>query len=429
MTALEVSLLPASIIDRVDIIIELFAPSTEEKYNFLLNTFSKHCDDKLLQYIAERTVGHSFRDLPSFFKLIFRLGKGNITKDSIDRGLRIFKPRDLLFYDIEFPQISFDNLVGKELIKKRLKRIIDYKNDGKIKRHLLLLLYGLPGTGKTMMVRALANALNYPVIKISGKDIYSSSPLASINSLIYISARYSNSIILLDEFDKFIGKQIGEQAGAVEGQLNIALDEIKRKLKETVGNSMGWQSIETNLSKTELQNDFVQKVFDSFPPHIIKKIVAATETSNTLTHDSGEINLDTGELYSLLKNMSNCKLDKKELNKRSFVYGNKHLIIMLEAKELKKGKKLSKSLYSKYLKGNNEITLTLKKSTKDSQTVIVFDKPKKGTDSVHTKEQINSHVKETRKLINELGLARQINTHKKNIKKYVLEELNDKKTK
>jgi len=42
---------------------------------------------------------------------------------------------------------------------------------------------------------------------------------------------------------------------------------------------------------------------------------------------------------------------------------------------------------------------------------------------MHTKEEIDLYVKEIRGLIHEMGLARQINTHKNNIRKKVIEEL------
>ncbi len=43
---------------------------------------------------------------------------------------------------------------------------------------------------------------------------------------------------------------------------------------------------------------------------------------------------------------------------------------------------------------------------------------------MHTNEEIDLYVEETRGLIHEMGLSRQINTHKNNIRKKVLEELN-----
>ena len=80
----------------------------------------------------------------------------------------------------KIPDTTFDDVKGLEEVKKIVKSFIfiaqnpDIIKYYKIEGGLGMLMYGAPGTGKTMFAEAIANALKLPLFVITPADIFKS---------------------------------------------------------------------------------------------------------------------------------------------------------------------------------------------------------------------------------------------------------------
>jgi ATP-dependent Zn protease len=126
---------------------------------------------------------------------------------------------------VEVPDISFAKIAGHALIKERLKETIRFlKEPGLLKAHgecppRGLLLHGPPGTGKTMLAKALAHEADLPFIATTGSDLLH---LQLMKKVFSRSREYAPSILFIDEIDA-IGARNG---GGSDGAINQLLTEI-----------------------------------------------------------------------------------------------------------------------------------------------------------------------------------------------------------
>ncbi|PKM94083.1 MAG: cell division protein FtsH [Firmicutes bacterium HGW-Firmicutes-1] len=134
--------------------------------------------------------------------------------------------------------IKFVNVAGNYEAKDMVKDIIDfikqpekYKEIGaKMPRGILL--YGLPGTGKTLLAKAIAGEANVPFFAMSGSDFVQMYVGVGANRVreLFKSARKSEkAVIFIDEIDA-LGKSRSGNKGAAnderEQTLNALLTEM-----------------------------------------------------------------------------------------------------------------------------------------------------------------------------------------------------------
>ncbi|MBR4235721.1 MAG: ATP-binding protein [Clostridia bacterium] len=115
------------------------------------------------------------------------------------------------FKAAEVPDISFDDIVGMEDVKKLVRTYVigQMKDPELYKRYGLsggtgILMFGLPGTGKTTMAKAIAHEINAPFYTILPADIRSKWVGESeqhIKQLFDKAAESKYSVIFFDDFD------------------------------------------------------------------------------------------------------------------------------------------------------------------------------------------------------------------------------------
>lgn len=134
--------------------------------------------------------------------------------------------------------MKFDDVAGNYEAKASLQEMVDFiQNPEKYSKFNVrmpkgILLYGAPGTGKTLMAKALAGEAGVPFYAVSGSDfvqVYAGLGAGRIRNLFKKAKKSGKSVIFIDEIDA-IGKK--RAAGNIKGSdesdrtLNALLTEM-----------------------------------------------------------------------------------------------------------------------------------------------------------------------------------------------------------
>ena len=133
--------------------------------------------------------------------------------------------------------IRFGDVAGEEEAKENLKEIVDYLHDpGKYKQIGAsmprgILLVGPPGTGKTMLAKAVAGESNVPFFSMSGSEfveMFVGMGASKVRDLFKQAKEKAPCIVFIDEIDAIGKKRDGQLGGNDEREqtLNQLLTEM-----------------------------------------------------------------------------------------------------------------------------------------------------------------------------------------------------------
>lgn len=133
---------------------------------------------------------------------------------------------------------SFDSMAGNEEAKESVKDIVDFLKDPQ-KYSLYgarmpkgIILYGEPGTGKTLLAKAVAGEANVPFYAVSGSDfiqVYVGVGASRIRQLFKKAKSHGKAVIFIDEIDAIGKKRDNSKAGGSDERdqtLNALLTEM-----------------------------------------------------------------------------------------------------------------------------------------------------------------------------------------------------------
>jgi cell division protease FtsH len=138
----------------------------------------------------------------------------------------------------ERPEVTFDDVAGIEEAKEEVQEIIEFLRNpekfrrigGRIPRGVLLV--GAPGTGKTLLAKAIAGEADAPFFSLCGSDfveLFVGVGAARVRDLFRKARQSQPSIIFLDEIDA-VGRKRGTGLGGGhderEQTLNAILSEM-----------------------------------------------------------------------------------------------------------------------------------------------------------------------------------------------------------
>ena len=130
--------------------------------------------------------------------------------------------------------VTFQNVAGQDEAKESLQEVVDFlHNPGKYtsigaKLPKGALLVGPPGTGKTMLAKAVAGEANVPFFSISGSDfveMFVGVGASRVRDLFDQAKKHTPSIIFIDEIDA-VGRQRGTGLGGGHDEREQTLNQL-----------------------------------------------------------------------------------------------------------------------------------------------------------------------------------------------------------
>lgn len=133
---------------------------------------------------------------------------------------------------------TFNDVAGNEEAKESVKDLVDFlKNPDKFTSYGArmpkgIILYGDPGTGKTLLAKAVAGEANVPFYAMSGSDfvqVYVGVGASRIRQLFKKARSHGKAVIFIDEIDAIGKKRDNSTAGGSEEKdqtLNALLTEM-----------------------------------------------------------------------------------------------------------------------------------------------------------------------------------------------------------
>lgn len=130
--------------------------------------------------------------------------------------------------------VTFDDVAGCDEAKYELQEVVDFLKNPQ--RYIALgakipkgvLLVGLPGTGKTLLSRAVAGEARVPFFSLSGSDfveMFVGVGAARVRDLFNQAQQQAPCIVFIDELDA-IGRERGVHVGAVNDEREQTLNQL-----------------------------------------------------------------------------------------------------------------------------------------------------------------------------------------------------------
>ena len=150
------------------------------------------------------------------------LEKMEVCMDDFKEAIRDIEPSALREIYVEVPEVGWDAVGGLLEVKDRLKESVEwpltkpdlFEHFG-IKPPRGIVLFGAPGTGKTLLAKAIANEAQANFISIKGPELISKwvgESERAIREIFKKAKQSSPSIIFLDEFESIASMRSGGSA-------------------------------------------------------------------------------------------------------------------------------------------------------------------------------------------------------------------------
>ena len=165
------------------------------------------------------------------------LDKLKITKNDFKEALKVVRPSAMREVLVEIPNVKWDDVGGLDTVKQELKEAVEWplKYPDVFTRLGVrpprgILLYGAPGTGKTMLAKAVANESQANFILVKGPEMLSKwvgESERAVRKIFKKARQTSPTIIFFDEMDSIAPKRgAGGDNNVTERVVNQLLTEI-----------------------------------------------------------------------------------------------------------------------------------------------------------------------------------------------------------
>jgi cell division protease FtsH len=142
-------------------------------------------------------------------------------------------------------QVTFADVAGCEEAKEEVKELVEFLRDpgkfqklgGRIPRGVLMV--GNPGTGKTLLAKAIAGEAKVPFFSISGSDfveMFVGVGAARVRDMFDQAKKHAPCIVFIDEIDA-VGRQRGAGLGGGNDEREQTLNQLLVEMDGFEGNS------------------------------------------------------------------------------------------------------------------------------------------------------------------------------------------------
>ncbi|OGF58730.1 MAG: cell division protein FtsH [Candidatus Fischerbacteria bacterium RBG_13_37_8] len=171
--------------------------------------------------------------LPFVLLLVFIVIFLRQMQSGSSKAISFGKSRAKLFGENQ-KKVTFNDVAGAEEAKEELKEVIEYlKNPGKFKKlggkiPKGILLEGSPGTGKTLLAKAIAGEASVPFFSVSGSDfveMFVGVGASRVRDLFDQGKKNAPCIIFIDEIDA-VGRHRGIVIGGGQEEREQTLNQL-----------------------------------------------------------------------------------------------------------------------------------------------------------------------------------------------------------
>ena len=211
--------------------------------------------------------------------------------------------------------ITIPDIVGQTNAKNKVKVIVKYLEDPEIFGPWApknILFYGLPGTGKTMLVKALANELDVPLYLVKATSLigdHVGDGASKIHELFKKACENSPSIIFIDEIDAIaLHRSFQSLRGDVSEIVNSLLTEMDGISENKSVITIGATNNPTSLDYA-VRSRFEEEIEFKLPNDEERLMIL----ENNLKTIPLEYDLDLEKIVKLTKGLSGRDIKEKIL--------------------------------------------------------------------------------------------------------------------
>ncbi|MFB6173531.1 MAG: AAA family ATPase [Halobacteriales archaeon] len=251
---------------RFDQTVELGVPDRDDRLD-ILRTHAREvatAEDVDLASVADRTHGYVGADLLALVAAAARHAiarhfdpedgaaapatDGAVTAADFEAALESVTPSGMQGVRIERPEVTYHDIGGLRTAKREVIRAVEWPlqypellDRVATEAPSGILLHGLPGTGKTMLARAVANATDANFIAVEGPELldrYVGESERGVREVFERAARNAPTVLFFDEIDALAPQRSGdsdtEVTERVVSQLLTELDGIEPRQEVVV---------------------------------------------------------------------------------------------------------------------------------------------------------------------------------------------------
>ena len=160
-----------------------------------------------------------------------------VSSDDMKNGVRLVEPSAMREIMVETPQVGWDDIGGLDDVQGQLKEMVEWPIESPDAFDRMgidvprgILLYGMPGTGKTLLAKAVANESNANFISIKGPQIFNKfvgESEKAIRKMFSKARQVAPCVLFIDEIDSIAPKRGGHtDSGSTDRVVNQLLTEL-----------------------------------------------------------------------------------------------------------------------------------------------------------------------------------------------------------